>query len=297
MSGERFAGVSPLFRGVRCERSRSSRARRGEVVDRAVYALVVEPLNPARGSGLDLVDVSPWAFVVDEFGLVEADLRLREGVVVRVANGPDRGINALIDEPVREGNRRVNAARIGMVRQPCEPGHTFTAAGPERHLEAVQHERCCHGGGGAPAEDATGVRVEHERDIHPSGPRPHVREVGHPELVGAEPREVAVDEVSRPALPRIRIDGPLPFPTDHPGNPEVSHEPFDRAAGDVMSVTTKAEPRACGHRLQDLVRPPQLSVLPLEPLNLDRGVCGDTGPVASVDLLPTDPGADRITPG
>ncbi len=46
----------------------------GEVVDRAVGALGVEPLDPAGGGDLDLVDVAPGACGVDELGLVEAAL-------------------------------------------------------------------------------------------------------------------------------------------------------------------------------------------------------------------------------
>lgn len=44
------------------------------------------------------------------------------------------------------------------------------------------------------------MRVEHERDIHPPGAGPDTGEVGNPELVGAQPCEVPVDEVSRPDL-------------------------------------------------------------------------------------------------
>ena len=58
---------------------------RGEVVDGAVSALGVEPEHPCGGGDLDLRDVSPGAFVVDEFGLVEPDLRFREGVVVSLS--------------------------------------------------------------------------------------------------------------------------------------------------------------------------------------------------------------------
>lgn len=42
-----------------------------EVVDRAVGALRDEPEHPGRGRGLNLVDVPPGTFVVDEPGLVE----------------------------------------------------------------------------------------------------------------------------------------------------------------------------------------------------------------------------------
>lgn len=51
-----------------------------EVVDGAVGAFGVEPQHPGGSGGLDLVDVAPGPFVVDQFGLVQADLRLREGV-------------------------------------------------------------------------------------------------------------------------------------------------------------------------------------------------------------------------
>ena len=49
-----------------------------EVVDRPVGAFCVEPLDPAGGGHLDLVDVPPGPLVVDQLGFVEADLRLRE---------------------------------------------------------------------------------------------------------------------------------------------------------------------------------------------------------------------------
>ena len=58
---------------------------RREVVDRAVRTLAVEPEHPGRGSRFDVIDVPPRALVVDEFGLVEPDLRFREGVVVRLS--------------------------------------------------------------------------------------------------------------------------------------------------------------------------------------------------------------------
>lgn len=126
----------------------------GEVVDRGVGALDVEPVHPGSGRGLDVIDVATWALVVDELGLVDPDLRLRERVVVSVADEADRRVDALTDEPVSERDRGVGAAGIGVVSEPCEPGDAFTSAGPERHLEAVQHERGGHARGGAPADDA-----------------------------------------------------------------------------------------------------------------------------------------------
>ena len=184
--------------------------------------------------------------MVDEFGLVETDLRLREGVVVRVADGADGRVDALVDEPVGEGNRGVDAACVGVVRESGEPGDAFAAAGEQGHVEAVEHERSCHPGRRSPPDDAAGVRVEHERDVDPSGPRPDVGEVGDPELVRAEPREVPVDEVGGPGLPQIRIHGTFPLPADHSGDPELAHEAFDRATGNVVPVATHPQPELPG---------------------------------------------------
>lgn len=54
----------------------------GEVVERAVDAVAVEPGHPLGGRRFDVRDVPPGSVVVDEFGLVEPDLRLGEGVDV-----------------------------------------------------------------------------------------------------------------------------------------------------------------------------------------------------------------------
>lgn len=72
----------------------------GEVADRAVGALGLEPEHPRSRGRLDLVDVPPRAFVVDELGIVKCHLRLRERVVIRVADAADGGVDALVDEPV-----------------------------------------------------------------------------------------------------------------------------------------------------------------------------------------------------
>ncbi len=148
-----------------------------EVVDRAVRAFGVEPRHPCRGRGLDLSDVAPRALVMDQLGLVQPDLGLRERVVVRITHRSDGWVDAFLDEPVGEGDRGVDAARVRVVGQPGEARDAFAPPCEERHLEAVQHERRRHARGGPPADDPARVRVEHERDVHPPRPRPHVREV------------------------------------------------------------------------------------------------------------------------
>jgi hypothetical protein len=61
---------------------------RRELVYRPVGAFGVEPLHPSGGGGFDLVDVAPRALVMDELGLVQPDLGLREGVLCDRSESP-----------------------------------------------------------------------------------------------------------------------------------------------------------------------------------------------------------------
>lgn len=71
---------------------------RGEVIERAVEAVGVEPGHPFGGGCFDVSDVSPGALVVDELGLVEPDLRLGEGVIVSVADAANGRVDVLVGE-------------------------------------------------------------------------------------------------------------------------------------------------------------------------------------------------------
>ena len=51
---------------------------------------VVEPVDVFEGGVFDVVEVSPWSPVSDQFCFVEADHRLGQGVVIRVADRSDR---------------------------------------------------------------------------------------------------------------------------------------------------------------------------------------------------------------
>ena len=53
---------------------------RGDVVDLAVDADLVEPLHPVQGGELKVVDAMPGSVVADALGLVEADHALGHGV-------------------------------------------------------------------------------------------------------------------------------------------------------------------------------------------------------------------------
>ena len=61
---------------------------------------MVEPVHIFEGGVLDLVEVAPWSPRADEFCLVQADDRLREGVIVRIPNRAVRWFDAGLGEPV-----------------------------------------------------------------------------------------------------------------------------------------------------------------------------------------------------
>lgn len=143
------------------------------------------------------------------------------------------------------------------------------------------------------------MRVEHERDVHPPGPRPHVREVGHPQLVRAEPSEVPVDEVSRPGFPRIHIGGVSAFAAHDAADAELAHESFDGAPGDVVPVAAQPEPELAGTeptvmllpRGQDDRLPPLVGHLPRGRRAIAGVVVGQWGDAAAVL---GEHGADRL---
>ena len=105
------------------------------------------------------------------------------------------------------------------------------------------------------------MRVEHERDVDPPGPGPDIGEVRHPQLVGAEPREVPVDQIRRSNLLHGRVGGLAPLAAGDADQPELAHQPFDGAAGDVVPITPQPQP--------ELARP-VTAVLRLPGLGDDR---------------------------
>ncbi len=61
---------------------------------------MVEPVDPLQGGVLDVVEALPGAAAADQFGLVQADDRLGQGVVERVADAADRRDRADLGQPL-----------------------------------------------------------------------------------------------------------------------------------------------------------------------------------------------------
>src|SRR5262249_57465400 len=70
-------------------------------------AAVVEPVDPGERGELDLLRMPPRPLRPDDLGLVEADHRFGQGIVVGVADAANRGLDAGRSEPLGVANRQV----------------------------------------------------------------------------------------------------------------------------------------------------------------------------------------------
>ncbi len=134
---------------------------------------------------------------------------------------------------------------VEMLRRPLEStltalvrvvDHTGCPPLPQRHVERVQHELRAQVVRHRPADDSSTPRIDHDRQVQESGPRRHVRDVRHPELVGTRCSEVALDEVrgrTRVAIPPRRPRSPS---TRDPLDPGPAHEPRDPLATDRYAI-------------------------------------------------------------
>ena len=70
---------------------------------------IVEPVHPLEGCELDGLEVAPRSASMDDLGLVEAIDRFGEGVVVRVADAADGGLDSGFGEALGVLDRNILA--------------------------------------------------------------------------------------------------------------------------------------------------------------------------------------------
>ena len=198
----------------------------------------VVPAGPFAGGRLHLGGGFPRPQVIDDLGLVQPDDALRQRVIVRVPDGPDRRRDARGHQLGAVADGQVLAAGVAVVGQ---PGHLHPLPGPvgDCHHQRVQHQVRAVAGGGAPPGDQPGERVDHERGVRGARPGGYEGEVDHPQPVRGIRREVPVDQVLRPVLRRIGTRGAhLVAAAAHPAQPEFPHQPLHGAPGrrDALAV-------------------------------------------------------------
>src|SRR5262245_51394794 len=74
-------------------------------------------MHPLERSELDGVNRTPWATSMDELGLVQADHRLRQGIIKRVNGAADGRLDARFSQALRVANGQVLYASVAVVHQ------------------------------------------------------------------------------------------------------------------------------------------------------------------------------------
>ena len=119
---------------------------------------------------------------MDHLGLVKAIDRLRQGVVITVANTPDRRLDPGLGEALGIFDRHILATAIAVVDQPATVGRTTIMDGL---LERIQDEARMRRPADPPTHDIAGINVDDEGHINEACPCRDIGKVRHPELLGA----------------------------------------------------------------------------------------------------------------
>ena len=101
----------------------------------------------SRVNWFEVVESTPWSPVADQFGLVEADDRLGQGVIEAVASGSDRGHRSVLGEPFGVTDSEVLHPTVGVVDQPLQD-RPLAVPFPDRLLQRIQRQVGLQGTGG-----------------------------------------------------------------------------------------------------------------------------------------------------
>ncbi len=145
---------------------------------------------------LDEVENGGFGFALRRESVPNEQLAFERGVeafihriVVAVTTRTHRWLNACRLATLREGDRRVLRALIGVVND------SERLASKDGHLERVDHELFAHMVSHRPADDATTKDVENHGEVQETAPRRNVRDIGDPQLIGSVGREATLDEI------------------------------------------------------------------------------------------------------
>ena len=75
---------------------------------------MIEPVDPLEGRVFHGVEMPPRAAVVDDFGLEQPDRRLRQSIIIGVADAADRCRDPFQNKGFRERYRRILRAGIAV---------------------------------------------------------------------------------------------------------------------------------------------------------------------------------------
>ena len=92
--------------------------RRRPVSDGFEQPSRVESVHPLLSGEFNRLQSSPMATLSDHFSLVKSNDRFHQGIVVGIANGPDRRLDPGFSQAFAVSNREVLNAAVALVNQP-----------------------------------------------------------------------------------------------------------------------------------------------------------------------------------
>src|SRR5690606_32058502 len=192
---------------------------------------------------LDGLERAPRTLLPDQFGLVEADNRLRECVVVGGADAPDGRLYAGFGESLGVTNRDVLHAAIAVVNERLTGAKIAVV---QRLLERIQCDIATQRARHSPTDDRAGVRIDHEGDVPRASPRRDVAQSRHPQSVRPRHSEGPIDTVQSAILQLVGDRGSDAFTAYNAAQAEVAHESFGRTTRHLDAFAIELLPHFVG---------------------------------------------------
>jgi ABC-type Fe3+/spermidine/putrescine transport system ATPase subunit len=124
-------------------------------------------------------------------------------------------------------------AGVGVADQPVE---FDTASDPGGHVQGVDDQRGGNRARCLPPNDAAGEHVDHEGDVHDTGPRRAVGEVRHPLVVRPGGGEVTAQQVRCARRGGVRVGREAPLRAARAPDALGAHQPGDLVTADVQAL-------------------------------------------------------------
>ncbi len=105
----------------------------------------------------------------------------------------------------------------------------------ERLFKRIEHEIGTHRTDHPPADDPAGKHVDDEGDMDKSLPSGHIREIGHPQLIGPIGLELPIHPILRTRRRRIGEGGAHHLAAPDPLQAQAVHQPFDGTADHLVA--------------------------------------------------------------
>lgn len=123
---------------------------------------------------------------------------------------------------------------------------SFVVALPQAHLDCGQDEFGLSGGYREPADDAAGEDIDDESDVDPAGPGRDIGAVSDPGPIRRIDDEATIDQNGGLLGCPVLEGGDGLLAADGAGDADFAHQPFDRAAGDLVAQFTQLVPDLAG---------------------------------------------------